>query len=123
MSLAGDLETLFTAGFAQLYPIYGDTIDIIEYGSGIPELFLPGSAEELDTDIQALIFNLTKDERELYGTGFGDDSKKFIFSTDITLNTSYMIRYDADIYEISKILDRKAFDKYRRIIAKRSEDV
>ena len=122
MSLAGDLDALFSAGFDQLYPLYGDIIDIIELGSGFPELLLPGSAEDLETDIQALIFPLSKYEKELYGTGFGEDTLKFVFETTVPLNTEYMIRKDTDIYEIFNIVNRSAFGRYR-VIAKRSEDV
>lgn len=122
MSFDTDLNSLFTAGFNQLFSVYGKSIDIIEHGSGDPYLFLPGGIEEIETNIKALVFPLTVWEMETYGTGFGMDSKKFLFATDIALNTRYLIRSGIDMYEIFKITDRVAFNRYR-VIGKKSEDV
>lgn len=122
MSLQTELDTLFDAGFDQLYPLYGAVIDIIEYGSGDPYLLIPGEIEDLDTGIQALVFPVSVQEKEIYGTGFGFDVQKFLFETTIELKTNYLIRKGTDMYEIFAITDRKAFNKYR-VIGKKSEDV
>lgn len=122
MSLQTELDTLFTSGFDQLYPIYGSLIDIVEYGSGDAYLLISGSIEELDTDIKALVFPVSIKEKEIYGTGFGFDVQKFLFETEIDLKTSHLIRKGTDMYEIFAITDRKAFNKYR-VIGKKSEDV
>ena len=122
MSLQTELDTLFDAGFDQLYPLYGAVIDIIEYGSGDPYLLIPGEIEDLDTEIPALVFPVSVQEKEIYGTGFGFDVQKFLFETTIELKTNYLIRKGTDMYEIFAITDRKAFNKYR-VIGKKSEDV
>lgn len=122
MSLADQLDSLFDAGFDQLYPIYGAEINIVEYGSGIPSLLIPGSAAPIESGIEALLFPLSIQEKEIYGTGYGEDSKKFVFKTETELHTSYLLQVDEDLYEIFKMLDRKAVGCYR-IIGKKSEDV
>ncbi|MCK5347311.1 MAG: hypothetical protein KAR20_28070 [Candidatus Heimdallarchaeota archaeon] len=122
MTLSSELEGLYNAGADQLYPIYGVVIDIVEFGSGSPELLIAGEVEDIETDIKALAFPLTTYEKEMYGTGYGEDSKKFVFDTDTILDTKYLIREGTDLYEIFKLLNRKAVGKYR-VIAKRSEDV
>ena len=122
MSLQTELDTLFEAGFDQLYPLYGSVVDIIEYGSGDPYLLIPGEIEDLDTEIPALVFPVSVQEKEIYGTGFGFDVQKFLFETTIELKTNYLIRKGTDMYEIFAITDRKAFNKYR-VIGKKSEDV
>lgn len=122
MSLADQLDSLFTAGFDQLYPIYGSTINLVEYGSGNPSLLIPGSVTTIESGIEALLFPLSIQEKEIYGTGYGEDSKKFVFKTDIELHNSYLIQVEDDLYEIFKTLDRKAVNCFR-IIGKKSEDV
>ncbi len=121
MSLASQLDSLFTAGFDQLYPIYGAAIDLVEYGSGFPSLLIPGSVIAIEEGIEALLFPLSIHEKEIYGTGYGEDSKKFVFKTDTIIHTSYLIRADGDLYEIFKSLNRRAVGCYR-IIGKKSED-
>jgi hypothetical protein len=122
MTLASQLKSLFKAGFDQLYPIYGAVIDIVEFGSGSPELLIAGEVENIETGIEALAFPLSTFEKEMYGIGYGEDSKKYVFETDISLDTSYLLREGTNLYEIYKFLNRKAVGRYR-IIAKRSEDV
>lgn len=122
MNLGDNLDALFTSGFDQLYPVYGKIIDIVEYGTGDSYLLIQGTVSEIETNIKALVFPLSTYEREIYGTGFGDDSKKFVFRTETVLKTNYLLRTGTDMYEISTIVDRAAFGRYR-VIAKKSEDV
>lgn len=122
MSLPTELDALFTSGFDQLYPLYGEEIDVVEYGSGDPYLLIPGSATDLASDIQALVFPVSVKEQEMYGTGFGFDVQKFLFETTVELKTSHLIRKNSNLYEIFAIVDRRAFNRYR-VIGKKSEDV
>lgn len=122
MSLADQLDSLFTAGFDQLYPIYGSAVNLVEYGSGTPSLLIPGSVTTIESGIEALLFPLSIHEKEIYGTGYGEDSKKFVFKSDTKLHTSYLIQAGEDLYEIIRTLDRKAVNCFR-VIGKKSEDV
>lgn len=122
MNLEEGIQSLYNTGFNSLYPIYGTEIDIVSYGSGIPYLMEEGDIEEVETGIEALMFPLSKREKEEYGTSYADDMKKFLFTTIEELYSGYLIRVGDDKYEIFNIVNRTSYGSYR-VIAKKSEDV
>lgn len=120
MTLATSLQTLRGKGFDNLYPVYGGLVDIVTIAGGQPELLLQGNETNVYTELKTLIFDLTAKEITEYGIGVGVESKNFVIKTetDLILKAEYLVKYESELYEITKKTKREFFNEWRVIGSK-----
>ena len=119
MSLVTQLRELRSVGRSALYPAYGSEVDIVAMGSGDPALMIPGSAEDLHSGVEVLVFPLGTEEKKEYGTEIGEAGIKVVFkpvSTEVT--TQMFIRCAGELYEVHDVLPRGVLDECKLICSR-----